>query len=110
MILPTINFIPRRRLDRRSGCELEHPQIQLVVTTAAKKAPWHSWAVVACGGMSIGHKGMVYSSKAMGLTMVDLFENESLRQTMRAEFLGKKGTTVYKALLPDGPPPVPENR
>ena len=86
------------------------PQIQLVVTTAAKKAPWHSWAVVACGGMSIGHKGMVYSSKAMGLTMVDLFENETLRQTMRAEFLKKKGTTVYKVLLPDGPPPVPENR
>jgi aminobenzoyl-glutamate utilization protein B len=86
------------------------PQISLVVTTAAKKAPWHSWAVVACGGMSIGHKGMVYSSKAMGLTMVDLFENESLRQTMRAEFLKKKGTTVYKVLLPDGPPPVPENR
>lgn len=86
------------------------PQISLVVTTAAKKAPWHSWAVVACGGMSIGHKGMVYSSKAMGLTMVDLFENESLRQTMRAEFLKKKGTTLYKALLPDGPPQVPENR
>jgi aminobenzoyl-glutamate utilization protein B len=46
----------------------------------------------------------------MGLTMVDLFENETLRQTMRAEFLKKKGTTLYKALLPDGPPPVPENR
>ncbi|MCC6461372.1 MAG: amidohydrolase, partial [Saprospiraceae bacterium] len=50
------------------------PEISLVVTTAPLKAPWHSWAVVACGGMSIGHKGMLYSSKALGLTMVDLFE------------------------------------
>ncbi|MCC6463603.1 MAG: amidohydrolase, partial [Saprospiraceae bacterium] len=77
---------------------------------APLKAPWHSWAVVACGGMSIGHKGMLYSSKALGLTMVDLFENEALRTAMRAEFLQKKGKTVYKSLLPDGPPPVPAPR
>jgi len=36
--------------------------INLGVTTAPKDTPWHSWAVVACGGMSIGHKGMIYAS------------------------------------------------
>ncbi len=35
------------------------PNINLSVTTAPKDTPWHSWAVVACGGMSIGHKGMI---------------------------------------------------
>jgi aminobenzoyl-glutamate utilization protein B len=83
------------------------PQISLVVTTAPAETPWHSWPVVACGGMSIGHKGMLYASKALALTMVDLFEKESLRAAMRREFEEKKGGEVYKAMIPDGPPPVP---
>jgi len=36
--------------------------------------------------MSIGHKGLVFASKALAMTMVDLFENEQLRKDMRAEF------------------------
>ena len=46
------------------------PNINLSVTTAPIDTPWHSWAVVACGGMSIGHKGMIYSAKAMAMTTV----------------------------------------
>jgi len=38
--------------------------------------------------------------------MVDLFENEKLRQTIRNEFVERKGDAVWKAMLPDGPPPV----
>lgn len=48
------------------------PTIRLNVTVAPKDTPWHSWAVVACGGMSIGHKGMSYASKALSMTMIDL--------------------------------------
>jgi aminobenzoyl-glutamate utilization protein B len=84
------------------------PEVGLVVTTAPKDVPWHSWAVVACGGMSIGHKGMVYAAKAMGLTLVDLFENETLRKEIRSEFEKRKGDHVYKAYIPDGPPPIPK--
>lgn len=82
------------------------PQLSLEVVTAPKGAPWHSWVVVACGGMSIGHKGMLYASKALGTTMVDLFENEQLRKDIRTEFEKRKGSEVWKAMLPDGPPPV----
>ncbi len=84
------------------------PEVGLVVTTAPKEVPWHSWAVVACGGMSIGHKGMLYASKAMGLTLVDLFENETLRKEIRVEFEKRKDGHVYKAYIPDGPPPIPK--
>jgi len=49
------------------------PNINLSVTVAPKDTPWHSWAVVACGGMSIGHKGMIYASKAMAMTMVQRY-------------------------------------
>jgi aminobenzoyl-glutamate utilization protein B len=84
------------------------PEITLNAATAPYKSPWHSWVVVACGGMSIGHKGMLFAAKSLGTTMVDLFENESLRKEMRAEFEKRKGNEVWKAMLPDGPPPVPK--
>jgi len=82
------------------------PTIRLSATTAPKGTPWHSWAVVACGGMSIGHKGMAYASKALGMTMVDLFENAELREQVKAEFKERKGDYIYKAIIPDGPPPI----
>ena len=80
--------------------------ISLGVPTAPKGTPWHSWAVVACGGMSIGHKGMTYAAKAMGMTMVDLFENPKWVEQVKAEYKERKGNTVYKAIVPDGPPPI----
>lgn len=82
------------------------PEITLLAVTAPFESPWHSWVVVACGGMSIGHKGLLFASKSLALTMVDLFENETLRNEIKAEFLKKKGDEVWKPLLPDGPPPV----
>ena len=83
------------------------PEISLSVTSAPKGTPWHSWAVVACGGMSIGHKSISYAAKALSLTMYDLFSNEKLRKEMRDEFEKKRGSYQYKAILPEGPPPVP---
>ena len=83
--------------------------INLSVTTAPKDTPWHSWAVVACGGMSIGHKGLTYASKAMAMTMTDLFENPELITKVKAEYKERKGDEVYKAIIPDGPPPINGN-
>lgn len=83
--------------------------INLGVTTAPKGTPWHSWAVVACGGMSIGHKGMIYAAKAMAMTMADLFDNPELVEKVKAEYLERKGTDVYEAMV-EGPPPVPSQK
>lgn len=80
--------------------------INLGVTTAPKDTPWHSWAVVACGGMSIGHKGMAQAAKALGMTMVDLFEDPKLVEKVKSEYRERKGNEVYKAIIPDGPPPI----
>lgn len=82
------------------------PTIRLSATTAPKGTPWHSWAVVACGGMSIGHKGMIYAAKALSMTMVDLFEDAELRKKIQEEFLERKGDYVYKGIVPEGPPPI----
>jgi aminobenzoyl-glutamate utilization protein B len=82
------------------------PEIRLSVTTAPKDTPWHSWAVVACGGMSIGHKGMLHAAKALAMTMVDLFESPELVKEIQAEFKERKGDAVYQAILPEAPPPI----
>lgn len=84
------------------------PNINLSATVAPKDTPWHSWAVVACGGMSIGHKGMAYASKAMSMTMVDLFEDQKLIDKVTEEFKTRKGDEVYEPMI-DGPPPIGEN-
>ena len=82
------------------------PNINLGVTVAPKGTPWHSWAVVAGGGMSIGHKGMIYASKAMGMTMFDLFDDQKLVEKVKEEFKTRKGDVKYEAMI-DGPPPIP---
>ncbi|MBX2955286.1 MAG: amidohydrolase [Cyclobacteriaceae bacterium] len=82
------------------------PVIRLSAATAPVGTPWHSWAVVACGGMSIGHKGMLHASKTLALTMVDLFEDPKKVEAVKAEFNQRKGDHVYKGLVPDGPPPI----
>ncbi len=82
------------------------PTIRMEATTGAVNAPWHSWAEVACAGMSIGHKGMMHAAKAMGMTMVDAFENEDLRVKAKEEFNQRRKGHVYKAYLSDGPPPI----
>jgi aminobenzoyl-glutamate utilization protein B len=39
---------------------------------------------------------------------VDLYEQPASLQAVRAEFEKRKGNTVYKAYLPEGPPPLPK--
>jgi aminobenzoyl-glutamate utilization protein B len=85
------------------------PTLHFSVTTAADGAPWHGWPVVATGGMSIGHKGMMYASKVLAATAVDLFEKPEVREAIRKEFEEQTKGFMYKAYIPDGPPPVPKD-
>jgi len=83
------------------------PTINLTVTTGVWNSPWHAWPVVATGGMSIGHKGMVYAAKALAVTAIDLFVDPAMRGAMRAEFTKQTQGFVYKPWIPAGPPPIP---
>ena len=80
------------------------PTLSMNATTAPVDAPWHAWPVVACGGMSIGHKGLVYAAKALATTMVDLFEDAKTLEAIKAEFREKTKGVVYKPFIPEGPP------
>ena len=82
------------------------PVVSLNVTTAPKGVPWHSWSVVASSGMSIGHKGMLYAAKALGMTMVDIFKDSRLRDDIKREFDERIGEYEYDPFLDPGPPPL----
>jgi len=85
------------------------PTLHVSVATAPVDAPWHGWPVVATGGMSIGHKGMVRAAKVLAATMVDLYEQPQALAAVQAEFKAKRGDVVYRSYVPDGPPPVPKD-
>ena len=69
--------------------------------------PAHSWQAVAASGTSIGHKGTQVAAETITLAAVELFTNEELRQTARAEFDEARGPDYeYKSLLGDRDPPL----
>ncbi len=84
------------------------PVLHFSVATAPVGSPWHAWPVAACGGMSIGHKGMTFAAKAMAATLVDLYESPEKRAAIRKEFEESTKGTTYKGYIPDGPPPLPK--
>jgi aminobenzoyl-glutamate utilization protein B len=83
------------------------PTLHVSVVTAPRAVPWHAWPVVAAGGMSIGHKGMILAAKTLAATMVDLLDDPVALAAVRAEFAGKTKGFVYRPFIPDGPPRLP---
>ena len=84
------------------------PTINLRVTTVPAGVPGHAWPVVACSRTSMGHRGMSHAARVLAATAVDLFQDESARQAIRAEFRRKTEGSPYRLLIPDGPPSLPE--
>ena len=82
------------------------PVVSLAATTAPKGVPWHSWSVVASSGMSIGHKGMLYAAKALGMSMIDIYKDKKLREEIKKEFDERIGDYNYDPYLNPGPPPI----
>ncbi|MBI1852568.1 MAG: peptidase dimerization domain-containing protein, partial [Planctomycetes bacterium] len=85
------------------------PTLHVSVTTAPIGVPWHAWPVVACGGMSIGHKGLVHAAKTLAATMVDLFDDPAAVAAVRAEFEKSTKGITYVPYIPAGPPPLPHD-
>ncbi|WP_264214412.1 amidohydrolase [Leisingera thetidis] len=67
----------------------------------------HSWGVVASGGMSIGHKGMMYAATVMALAAAELIENTARLEKVRQEFIETVGSMPYvDPIPPEKMPPV----
>jgi aminobenzoyl-glutamate utilization protein B len=83
------------------------PTLHVSVATAPRETAWHAWPVVACGGMSIGHQGMLYAAKVLAATAVDLLSDAKRREAVRAEFAAATQGKVYASYVTAGAPPVP---
>jgi aminobenzoyl-glutamate utilization protein B len=80
------------------------PTVGLDAATWVPGTPAHSWQATACGGTTIGTKGMMVAAKTMVLTAIDLYTDPALVQKAKAEFRKDKGDYQYKALLGDRKP------
>lgn len=67
------------------------PTMGISTATWVPGTPAHSWQAVACGGTTIGLKGMNVAAKVLALTCLDLFSQPQLLAEARAEFDRRRG-------------------
>jgi len=75
------------------------PTVGVRIATWVPGTPAHSWQAVACGGTSIGLKGMHVAAKTMALTAIDLFTQPQVLAEAKKEHAASIGDYVYQALL-----------
>lgn len=80
------------------------PCSMLQTATWASRAAAHSWAVVASGRNSIGHKGMMYAAKVMSLSAAELVLSPEILERAQTEFRAVIEKTPYKCPIPDDVP------
>ncbi len=91
------------------GGSTDVAEVSRIVPTAAMRvasspddAPWHAWPVVACGGMSIGHKAMLTATKTLSGSILEAMVSPELIAAAKAEFDTKTDGKPYKSPLPEG--------
>ena len=83
------------------------PTAQFTAATYVPGTPGHSWQAVACGGTSIGSKGMLVAAKTLALTAVDLFSDASHVERAKEELRAAQGPDFeYVPLIGDRKPPL----
>ncbi len=69
--------------------------------------PGHSWQAVACGGTTIGKKGMNLAARTLAATAWDLFTEPQLIKDAKLEHAKRLDGRKYEAMLEkDQPPPL----
>jgi aminobenzoyl-glutamate utilization protein B len=62
------------------------PGVTFLTVTSNSEAAGHSWHNTACGGHSIGHKGMLYGAKVMALAAMKIYEEPGIAEAAKKEF------------------------
>ena len=75
------------------------PTMGLLGQTLPEGCMVHTWQATACHGMSIGHKGLMMSTKAIASLGADLFTDADLLAAAKADFKERVGDNVYKSPL-----------
>lgn len=71
-------------------------------TCFAAESPGHSWQNVASIRTTIGEKGILYASKVLALSTLDLMENPALLSAARVDWAARMKNRTYTTLIPKG--------
>ncbi len=83
------------------------PTVEFGTTCCMLGTPGHSWQFVAQNGMSIGHKGLIFSTKVHAATALELLTKPELLKKVRDEWVERLDGRTYKPPIPmDLKPPL----
>jgi len=83
------------------------PTKEFSTVTCMLGTPGHSWQFAAQGGMSIGHKGLIFATKTMAGAGLDLMTKPKLLKGVKAEFKERLADRKYNPPIPlDLKPPL----
>ncbi|RLI10156.1 amidohydrolase [Candidatus Bathyarchaeota archaeon] len=83
------------------------PTMEFSTTCCILGTPGHSWQFTAQTGTSIGHKSLIFASKVIAASALDLLTKPELLKKAREEWKERLGGRVYKPPIPaDLKPPL----
>ena len=77
------------------------PTIEFGTAAFILGAPGHSWQTVACSGMSLGHKSLIFAAKTMAGSTLDLLTKPELIKKVKEEYKNKMQGKTYRCAIPD---------
>jgi aminobenzoyl-glutamate utilization protein B len=78
------------------------PTMEFSTATWPLGTPGHSWMNVAGGAHSIGHKSLLFASKVIAASGLDLLLDENLRESAWKEHGERTMGKMYKTPIPEG--------
>jgi aminobenzoyl-glutamate utilization protein B len=83
------------------------PTMEFSTATCMLGVAGHSWQFTAFSGMSIGHKSLVFASKIISASVIDLLTKPAVVKKAHKEFMTRLAGRVYKPPIPsDLNPPL----
>ena len=83
------------------------PTIEFNTATCTLGTPGHSWQFTAFSGSSIGHKSLIFASKTIAASIVDLLTKPDILKRAHKELITRLQDRVYKSPLPtEAKPPL----
>ena len=83
------------------------PTTEFSTATCILGTPGHSWQFTAFCGMSIGHKSLIFASKTIAASVIDLLEDPKTLKEAKEDFTKRRRGRIYKSPIPlDAKPPL----
>ena len=82
------------------------PTVQLTAACFPIGTAPHTWEWVSCGKADFAHKGMLYASKAIAMTALDMLTKPELMAEAKADYAERLNGSQYDCPIPDEVQPV----